>query len=123
MEDFVVYNVFNPDSSKAKKPANKFNIYSHFVKFIEFYKEEGTYFAELKAISLDQSEKALEAGKIYTIKDPFDSPHNPGRADNDSRSDIFRALDNAHAILKSKLIKSTRTNRGIEDLFTFRDSR
>lgn len=39
---------------------------------MNFYKEDGRYFQEGHAISLDLSEKPLEQDKIFTIKDPFD---------------------------------------------------
>lgn len=71
----------NPEAVTDLKTVNFIEILK---ELFLYYSEEGDHWKKNEGrniISIDGStEKEFENETVFTIKDPFDKPHNPGRA-------------------------------------------
>ena len=102
IEEFDVYYQFKslPSDVTAEKRANYYEILS---EFFDYYKPGGKHWKLLRIITIDGSKQKLyDEDFIFTMKDPFDEKHNPGRVRSGEMNAILSKFEEASIIMKKK---------------------
>lgn len=101
-ETFQIENYFTREVTEIKYK-RKFSLYEQLREFMTFYGENGEFWRGKPLICLDeQAPRELDPEMMLTIKDPFDKPHNPGRAKVADKPTYMEQFQRALDRLKSK---------------------
>jgi DNA polymerase sigma len=109
-EKFFIPTFFDFNLNTKKK--FRFSLYEHLKGFAEYYGPGGEFWDTPTVISMLPTTRELEEDKIWTINDPFDTPHNPGRARLSDKSMFMNEFEDAFKKFES--LEMTK----IEALFT-----
>lgn len=115
-DEFEVYYQFDTAQAKVTN-VSSVNLFEMMKELFLFYSVEGEHWSIKQGkniISVDGTfDKDFDNDCIFTIKDPFDKPHNPGRAKFINKTfivDRFRDGANAFRALERKSKKDDRSD-------------
>ena len=86
--------------------------YQILTEFFDYYKKDGDHWKlpkEERIITLDGSKKKVyDPEYIFTMKDPFDETHNPGRVKIAEFNNVMQKFNNASQSMKERTWESVR---------------
>jgi hypothetical protein len=102
VEKFKVYYEFREDPREVSVE-ERVNYYKQLTGFMRYYADEFWEEDEkYRIITVDQSiDRPVDPECAFTIKDPFDEPHNPGRLKADNRDFFVQKFKEAYELLRS----------------------
>lgn len=111
LQTFDVYYQFKTDPAQVTS-LKRVSLYQLLLDFFHYYKEDGQHWKNSEVdriISVDGSKKKEhEPEFIFTIRDPFDEMHNPGRVKIEQFRNVMNKFQNAWDVLNSKSLGSIR---------------
>lgn len=113
-DQFDVYYEFRRDPEEVTSIKNV-SLVEILKELFLYYSEEGEHWRKGEGkniISIDGTfEKEFDNETIFTIKDPFDKPHNPGRARVVNKQFIVDAFRNGYTAMKEMCKKGRKEER------------
>ena len=104
-ERFKVYYTFKTDPKNVTK-LTRVSIYDLLTEFFYYYSEKGEHWKkdyENQIITVDGSKnKKFDEEYMFTIKDPFDLKHNPGRVKKGEWNMVVQEFTFAYKCLSQK---------------------